>query len=806
MNDLRFAIRQFAKTPGVTATIILSLGLGIAAIATVLCWTRRLVTQPLPGVADQDRIVAFVSNQGGGCASLPDLRDIADTRDVFAGFIATMPTPVSLTVDRHTEWTDAQIVSANYFQFLGVHPILGRVFRPEEDRQPGGNPVAVISERLWRRRFAADPGVIGRSLELNRRQFTIVGVAPGDFDGTLSPAIYDVWVPLSMIWEARNQGHNFLTQRDARGWHNLGRLQPGVSLGQAQGAIRTLNARLAAAYPNTNREIRYQVVPLSRCPWGAQVLMGPVLRLLLAVTVGVLLIVAANVANLLLARAVRREKEIAVRIAAGATRAQLLRLLLTESLLLALAGGAVGILVSVWLVDTIPLLFEASMNLRLSFTLDPTTVGLATLVAIATGLLFGLAPAVHASRTDLAEALKAGARGSSPGRIHRRLRTWLVVSEVALALVLLVGAGLCVAGLRQARRVDLGLNPDGVLMAGLQIGMNGYTPDTGLPFYRALRERAAAIPGARDAALASWFPLGLAGCKGSGVIVEGRPRPPGEELTYEYAIVSPHYFSTLQIPFVAGRDFTDADDAAATSVAIVNEAFARRFWPGTNPLGRSFRTGGKPRTVVGVVKTGKYNRLDEAPDCFFYLPYLQGVPDLDLGICVRTEGDPAGSAPALRAAVQALDPNVELRQTMTLRTYTQAVLIPQRVASSLLTLIGGVALILAAMGVYAVIASAVTERTREFGVRVALGATRTGVIALVLRQALGLVGGGLLAGTVVTLALTRLLHAFLFGVSPFDPTIFGTVALLLLLTGLLACYLPARRATQISPIEALRAE
>ena len=596
--------------------------------------------------------------------------------------------------------------------------------------------------------------------------------------------------------------------RNARGWHNLARLQPGVSIQQAQAAVALLDAQFAKAYPGTSTGIHHRVVPLSQCPWSAAPILGPTLALLLAVSLGVLLIVAANVANLLLARAISRQKEIAIRLAAGASRARLIRQLLIESVLLALLGSALGVFFSSWAVDSLPLFLPALPvgRTELRFPLDGVTLGLALLLTLCTGLAFGLFPALQASRSDLYSVLKEGGRSSRSGMSHHRLRNTLVIAEVALALVLLIGAGLCIKGLQQARRINIGFKPDHVLIGNLQIGMNGYNPEEGKAFYRQVRERLAFAPGVEEAALASWFPLGLSGCKGWDAEVDGYRPPDGEDTTYEFAIVSPRYFATLRIPLIAGRDFTDADDAAAAPVAIVNEHFARRFWPGQDPIGRRFRSGGVWRTIVGVARAGKYNRLDEGPWCFFYLPYLQGVPDLDLSLCIRTRGDPIAFASVLRQAVREIDPRVELLQTQTLAAYSGMVLFPQRIASSLLMLLGAVALVLAAMGVYAVMAYAVNQRRHEFGVRSALGAGARDIFRLVIGRGLALAVAGVAAGLALAFALTRLLSGFLYGVSPFDPLIFAGVPAVLTLVVLLACYFPARRATRVDPMIALRAE
>jgi predicted permease len=804
LTDLRFALRMLRKNLGFSAVVVVSLALGIAANATVLCWLQHAVLRPLPGVERQEEMVVIVSNQGGGNVSLDDLADFEEMSGVFAGAVAWQMSTASLRVDEQAEWVPAQVVSAGFFDRLGVRPIHGRTFLAGEDEKPGGNPVLVISERLWRRRFSADPRVIGRVVDLNRHAFTIVGVVPASFQGTVTLLSYDVWAPLSMIWEVRNQR---LEGRSARGWHNLARLGPGVTVAQARAAVARVDANLAATYPDTNRDVRHRVLPYSQCPYGAQAVLGPAFWLLLAVSLGALLIVTANVANLTLARAASRQKEIAIRRAAGAGRARLVRQQLTESLVLALAGGLAGAGLASFAVDGLSWLpADLPANVVFDYQLDARTLGLTLLLTLGAGLLFGVVPALRSSSGGrLLEALKDGRASTSSGS-HRRLRSILVVSEIALAAVLLVCAGLCVKGLRRAHTVEVGFDPSRVLVASMQIGMNGHDVESGRAFYRRLQQRLAEVPGVEAAGLASWFPLGLAGCKGAGVAVEGRTPPPGEDLTYEFAIVSPRYFDVVRIPLLAGRDFTDADVAEAPAVAIVNEAFARRFWPKRDAVGQRFRSQGAWRTVVGVVPTGKYNRLDEGDWCFFYLPYQQYVPDLDLSVCLRTAGDPGAMAASLRRVVHEVDPRVDLLRTQRLARAVEGVFVVPRMASALLSALGLLSLALAAMGVYAVVAYDVSQRTREFGLRMALGAAAGKILGQVVGQGLRLAAVGLVAGLGLASAATRLLAGFLYGVSAFDLTVFAGAPALLGAVAAVACLVPARRATRVDPMVALRSE
>lgn len=807
MQDLRFALRSLAKSPGFTVVVVLSLALGIGANTTVLSWVRSVLFHPIPGVEAQSRYVTLVSNQGGGNVSNFDLRDFAALDRVFAGGVATQITPASLLVDGTPQWTFGQIAPANFFELLGVRPVIGRTFLPDEDQRPGGNPVLVIRETLWRRAFNADPSIIGRTVDLNRHPFTIIGVVPAEFSGTMTGVGCEFWAPVSMVTEVANWNRGFLTTRQARGFHNALRLQPGVTISQAQAAVDALDAHLAEAFPQSNRDVHHRVVAYADCPYGAQSILGAPLKLLFVVSLGVLLIVATNVANLLLARAATRQKEIAIRLSAGASRARLIRLLLIESLVLALCGGAAGVLLASWMVEGLAYFVPpVQIPVALSGGLNLPTLAAALAITLVTGLGFGLVPALQATRPRLHDTLKEGGRSGMSGPAHHRLRSALVVAEIALALVLLVSAGLCLQGLRRARQADFGFNPNGVLVAGLQLGMNGYNETTGRVFYRQLQERAAALPGVEEASFASWLPLGLAGCKGHGVDVEGYVRRPGENPTYEYAIISPRYFATLQIPLVAGRDFAPTDDAAAPRVAIVNEHFARKFWPGQDAVGRRFRVAGEWRTIVAVAKAGKYNKIDEPAWPFFYLPYTQFVPDLDLSLCVRTRQEPAAATGLVRRIVRELDPGVDLWGSMPMTAHVQGAFFGQRLASTILLLLGAVASTLAAMGVFAVMAYSVSQRTQEFGVRLALGAAPAQVLRLVLGQGLRLAALGVALGLLLTAGVTRLLTAFLHGVHPLDPLVLGCVSGLLALMALLACWLPAWRATRVDPIEALRAE
>ncbi|MFO1499000.1 MAG: ABC transporter permease [Verrucomicrobiota bacterium] len=808
MNDIRYAFRMLGKSPGFTAVAVLSLAFGIGANTTAFCWIQNVLLRPVSGVVACERLAALVSTHGAltiDTVSLPDLRDYAGLTDVFSGVIGSQVTPACLTLEGKSEWVYGQIATANFFEVLGVRPLLGRAFLAKEDQSPRGNPVLVISHGFWQRRFGANPGIVGTTVELNQTSFTIVGVAPPLFLGTMSGLSCDFWAPVSMHEPVANFGS--LLSREDRWLHTQARLKPGVNIRQAQAAVNLLAGQLEKAFPATNQEFGIRVLPLWQAPYGAQALMLPVLRILMAVSFGVLLIVSANVANLLLARAVGRRKEIAIRLAVGAKRMRLIRQLLTESLLLAAVGGACGILFANWGV-TIFSVFMPNSHLPIAFHFgfDRQTLGFTLLVALATGVVFGLVPALQSASSHLSEVLKEGGRSGSVGLAHHRIRSAFVVSEVALALLLLVGAGLCLKGFQKARQVELGFNPRNLLLAGLRIGMNGYDRTNGLVFYRRLHERLSSLPGVRHAALASWFPLGFEGGPRLPVQPEGYVRRPNEDISVSYSIISPDYFGALQIPILEGRDFRDTDDQEARKVAIINETMAKRFWPGQNPVGRKFTIWRGEMTVVGVVKGGKYRSLNEAPKEFFYLPYRQGAWDLNLGVVLRCTGDPVAFTAPLRDTIHSLDPAVEVWANLPMLDYIEAAFLAQRIAATLLSGLGIVALILAAMGIYGVMAYAVSQRTQEIGIRMALGAQIRDVVRLILGQGMVLGGIGVSVGLAGAFVFTRLMSSFLYGVSPFDPWIFFGMSAALGGVTFLASFIPARRAARVDPQVALRYE
>ena len=808
LADLKFALRQLTKKPGFTAAVTLSLALGIGGATTTFCWLQSVWLNPLPGVEAQNRIFVVTPVHGTAtwqCCSLPDVRELETRKDVFAGVIASQVTPAYLKIGERRAWIYGQIATANFFDVLGIRPILGRTFLADEDKNPGGNPVLVISETCWRREFAADPEIIGRSVEINRQPFTIIGVTPAAFYGTMSGLKCDFWAPVSMCKQVANFGS--LSNRFVRWLHTQVRLQPNITRKQAQSILSVFSSQLEKTYPDANASVNYQLRTFAQAPYGVQPIMLPALRILLVVSFGVLLIVATNVANLLLARGSERQKEIAIRLAVGASRLQLMRQLLVESVVLSLVGGALGLVATFWMVDLLKAMTPpTTLPVGLDMAINGPTLCFASLLALATGFIFGFFPAWQCSRPDLNRTLKEGGRGAGGSRSHRRLRDLFVISEIAISLTLLVGAGLCIRSASQARQADVGFNPNHMLLVGLRIGMNGYTEETGKVYYQKLQQHLASVPGVESVALANWFPLGFERGGNHSVEPEGYQPKPGEDIDAPIVIISPDYFATMKIPVLQGREFTNQDDEKAEPVAIINEAMVQRFWPGQNALGRRFKDGNRWRTIVGIVKTGKYYSVNEPAQPMFFTSYRQGIWDLNLGLAIRTQGDPAAFAQTLRTEMYKIDPEVEIWGTLPMRDYMKAAYMAPVLASRLLTAIGMLALVLAAMGVYAVMVYAVGERMREFGLPMALGATPGSLLSLVLKNGLFLAGWGIALGLTLAIAITRLLASFLYNVSPFDPVTFIGVPILLAVIAIVAALLPARRAMLADPCVALRSE
>lgn len=818
-QDFRFAFRVLRKSPGFTLVAALMLGVAIAANATVFGWIDTLLLRPLPGVANAHELAALeaVGPEGRRLASLPhpDFRDFERQMTRAAGATATHFAFFTVGPPERAERFLGQVVSANYFSVLGVRPSLGRMFSPQEDQDiQGAHPIAVVSHRLWRSYFRGDPRLVGRAVRINGHMYTVVGVTPAEFAGTMPGVAFDLWVPLSRIIEAGTLNTWAASDRNARFLNVLVRLKPGVRVEQAQQEAQAVAARMAAAYPDTHRGVGAKVVPLWQAATGIQTALRNPLHFLMGVCVLVLLIACANVANLLMARTVSRHREFGVRIALGAGGRQLVRQLLAELSILACAGALIGLLLSQWMAESLfyvlPALDSPVRN-AVEPILHPRPNGVVLaftgLLAAAVALISTIAPALYAARVDVNETLKEGARGGSSGARTHRLRGALVIAEVALAAVAVIGAGLAVSGFRKLSQLSLGFDRRNVLVANLHLSTNAYSLAREKQFVRDLRLRLEGAPGVEQASYGNAVPLSIFGQPAERVQGFGNGVDERGVLNLASTVVAPGYLELMRIPLLAGRDFRETDDRRAPLVTIVNRAFAERYFPGQEVLGRRLRVSGDWTTIVGLAEDSKYTSPVESRTPFLYRPFGQAFwsGHNDFFLVRASNLDAARSA--FRRAAAALDPNRGLYELSTLEEYTEAGLFGERVAASLLSALATLALCLAAAGLYSVMAYAVTQRTQEIGVRIALGAPHGQVLGLVMRQGLGIAAAGVALGSAAAWAGTRLLAGASRSVLlEADPAVFVTAALCLLATALAASYLPARRAAGVDPITALRSE
>jgi predicted permease len=811
-QDVRYSFRLLRRSPGFAVVAVLTLALGIGANTTIFSWVNSTLLNPIPGVKKTSEL-AFVS-LGKNAKSpywlaYPDFVHLRAQTQSLSGLAAFCMTATNLTGTGKPERIWGTLVSANYFDVLGVTPIRGRGFVPAEDQTPGGAPVAVISDLLWQTRFHGSESILGQSININQHAYTIVGVTPPLFQGSMIALRSDIWIPVMMEQQILPNGDLLHDHSDF--WLlAVGRLKPGIALEQAQQELTVLLQPMVQQHPDEHKgHETVTLSPLWRGPFSANAFFSRLLPILMAISGVVLLLTCANVANLLLARSVARRREVAIRQSMGASRWRLLRQVLVESLLLSMTGGVVALAITPWTSKTL-MMFIPSTNLSFDLVIrTDRTVLLATLgISVVTGVIFGLLPALRTSSLSPAAVLKEETATSLGGPGKARLASALVIAQVALSLLLLICAGLFIRTFVSMQQFNPGFNADHVLLTSYDLFPAGYAEVNGIALDRQLLSRISTLPGVEGVTLASRVPLtGVGGFWTAGVKPEGYNEQPHESMEVPEAIVGPDYLRTMQIPLVAGRDITAQDTESSQPVALVNQAFADRYWPNQSPLGKRIVTDISDRTfvVVGVTRNTSLTRVTADPGPFLYLPLYQLYRPA-MTVHVRVSGDPLSLAGAVEKTVHDLNSDLPLYDVTSLKSAVQIATVGTRIAGTFVGAFGVLALVLAAVGIYGVISYTTRQRTRELAIRLAVGAEPGQVFRLVLVEGLRLVGFGILIGLGLSVLLTRLLKSLLFGVSSTDALTYSAVALLLCLVALAACFIPARRATRVDPMAALRYE
>jgi predicted permease len=810
-QDLRFGFRMLRRNPGFSVLAILCLTIGIGATTAVFSWIEGVLLRPFPGVAHQERMMAVAGTYRGVAGapgdstdlSWPDFQDFQKNCKLIDAFIVDRITGVTLAIGDRAERARGSVVSANYFDALGVRPILGRGFEPAENFGRNAHPVTVISYQMWKERFHSDPAIIGRAQLLNGMPHTVIGVAPEGFYGTFVGWAMQFWVPVSMQ-ERFSAGEYKLEDRGAPWIEGFVRLKPGVTPQQAQAEMSAVARRLENDYPATNRGRGVRLFPLWKTPFNNAGTLFPMLSVALAVVCFVLLIACANVGNLLLVKAFGRRHEMTVRLAVGAGRGRLLKQLLTEGLILSTIAAACGLLVANWCRNLLPLLLPSrgGVTMRLPGEIDWRVLVLSTGVCLISAVFFGLVPAVQSSKIDLVSALKAESGGVVGGSRRAVLRGGLIVVQVSLSFVLLVGAGLLLKSLGAIQNTSPGFTTHGVLTTWVDLTAAGYDTERARYFQDALTDRLQSLGGVQSVAFARVTPFGYIGYSSAPIAVDGYVTAPDEDATVDYNEVGPGYFATMGIPLVEGREFRRADNETAPLVAVVNEVMAAKYWRGRSPVGSRLQVKGRWMQVVGTAKVSKYRNLAEARKPFFYVAMRQNVNGLSLNI--RTSLGPDAATKALVREIHALDANLAPGEVITMQEQVDRTTAVQRVAVTMLGVFGGLALLLAAIGLYGVMSYTVSQRSRELGLRMALGASTSNLLGLVLSYGLALTAGGVMLGAAAALSLTRLMGNLLYNVSPRDPLAFGSAFVVMAIAALAACFLPAYRAARTDPVRALR--
>jgi macrolide transport system ATP-binding/permease protein len=812
IKDIRYAVRGLIKRPGFVAIAVITLALGIGANTAIFSLVNTVLLRSLP-VDRPGEIVSVAvraKDDSMSAFSYPNYKDFRDRNDVLSGLLVYRFVPLSLSRGGNNERIWGYEVSGNYFDVLNVKAIRGRTFLPEEDKTKLSHPVVVVSYDCWQRRFGGDPGLVGRDVLINNHQFSVIGIAPEGFKGTEFVYSPEIWVTASMM-EWAEPGATWIDRRSTKNFFGIGRLKSGVSARQAEASLNVLSQQLAKEYPDDNEGQSIKVGPPG---FILPELRGAVVSftwVMMAAVGLVLLVTCTNLAGLMLARATDRRKEIAIRLAMGANRVRLIRQLLTESILLSFVGGAAGVLLALWILKMLLALKPPiDFPLALDVDVDWRVLIFSLVVSVTAGAVFGLAPALQSTRPGLLRALKDTA--AQGGAVKTRLRSVLVVAQISISLVVLIAAGLVVRTLQQLQTMNPGFDTQNGLTMSFDLGLQGYDEARGQQFYRQLTERVQSLPGVDSVAMTSYIPLSL-NYNSNNIFVEGKPAERGENApTSMTASAGPAYFKTMGTPILHGREFTVQDQEKSEQVAVVNETFVRRLLPELqNPAEAvdkrfSFQSAGGPWVrIVGVAQAGKYFNIAEDPRSFVWVPMSQNYNSSGI-IVVRAKGNPEALFGAVRGQVLSLDPNLPLFDIKTFTEHMRFALFPAKVAATVLGVFGLVALLLAAIGVYGITSYAVAQRTHEIGIRLALGAQLSDVLRLVLGHGLKLTIIGAALGLFGAFLATRAITSVLYGVSATDPLTFGFVSLLLIGVALVACYVPARRATKVEPLTALRNE
>jgi predicted permease len=808
VQDLRYGLRQLSRSPGFSSLAILCLILGIGANTAVLSWIEGLLLRPYPAVVHQERLLALAGTARGETngtgISWPDFLDLQGNSTLCEAFFVSKITGSTLNLGDHAEITTGSIVSANYFDAIGVHPMLGRGFETGEDVGSDAYPVTVISYQLWRDRFKSDPQIVGKTQRLNNVPHTIIGVAPEGFYGTFVGWAMNFWVPASMEETFESGGYK-LQDRGARWIEAYVRPKPGVTRAQAQEEISAIATRLENNYSATNRGRGFKLWPLWQTPFNNARTLLPTLEIMVAVGAFVLLIACANVGNLLLVRSFARRHEMTVRLAIGASRTRLLKQLLTEGLILSTLGAAGGLLVAYWCRHALVLLLptRSGVAMYLPGEIDWRVMSLSAGISLIATIIVGLVPAFQTRNLELAGALKVESSGVVGARGTAWVRSSLVVFQVCLSFVLLVGAALLLQSLQKIRTASPGFSTKNVVLTGVSLISAGYDVPHARTFQEELINRVRALNGVESAAFARMSPLDYGTYSSTPIVVDGYQPSLEEQPSVDYNQVSPDYFATLGIPLLSGREFTRADDENAALVAIVNQTMAARYWRDQDPIDRRLQVKGRWVRVIGVAADSKYESMRESPKPFFYVPLRQ---DLVRGpeLYIRSSQPLQNISSALRREVHAMDANLALYEMITLQEQVDRSTSPQLVAVTLVSILGVLALLLAAIGLYGVMSYAVEQAHRELGLRMALGASAANLFHRVISRGLRLTAVGLLCGATAGLVLTRLFGKLLYNVSPSDPVAFASATAVMTIISVAACLLPAWRATRTDPARVLR--